>query len=125
MDPAAMPALADLASSVTSWQERLPESAWQTGDDEWQLSLSGQGFEFLAKDPQRQRALGRVRCFNHAAQLSLGNLANDIPHASFGAERLARALAADFFVEDNAHHYQALMDYNELELLGDEWPTAF
>ena len=126
MDPAAMPALADLASSVTSWQERLPESAWQTGDDEWQrFPYLGKGFEFLAKDPQRQRALGRVRCFNHAAQLSLGNLANDIPHASFGAERLARALAADFFVEDNAHHYQALMDYNELELLGDEWPTAF
>mgnify|MGYP001172328551 FL=1 len=126
MDPAAMPALADLASSVTSWQDRLPSSAWQTGDDEWRrFPYLGKGFEFVAKHPQRQRALGRIRCFNHAAQLSLGNLANDIPHASFGAERLARALAADFFVEDNAHHYNALMDYDELELLGDEWPAAF
>ena len=126
MDPAAMPALADLASSVTSWQDRLPSSAWQAGDDEWRrFPYLGKGFEFFAKHPQRQRALGRIRCFNHAAQLSLGNLANDIPHASFGAERLARALAADFFVEDNAYHYQALMDYDDLELLGDEWPAAF
>jgi cation diffusion facilitator CzcD-associated flavoprotein CzcO len=126
MDLAAMPALADLASSVTSWQDRLPSSAWQTGDDEWRrFPYLGKGFEFFAQHPQRQRALGRIRCFNHAAQLSLGNLANDIPHASFGAERLARALAADFFVEDNTHHYQALVDYNEPELLGDEWPAAF
>ena len=126
MDLAAMPALADLASSVTSWQDRLPSSAWQTGDDEWRrFPYLGKGFEFFAQHPQRQRALGRIRCFNHAAQLSLGNLANDIPHASFGAERLARALASDFFVEDNTHHYQALVDYNEPELLGDEWPAAF
>ena len=126
MDLAAMPALADLASSVTSWQDRLPSSAWQTGDDEWRrFPYLGKGFEFFAQHPQRQRALGRIRCFNHAAQLSLGNLANDIPHASFGAERLARALAADFFVEDNTHHYQTLMDYDDLELLGDEWPAAF
>ena len=44
-----------------------------------------------------------MRCFNHGAQLSLGNLANDIPHASFGAERLAKSIVADLFVEDSQY----------------------
>ena len=63
-----------------------------------------------------------MRCFNHGAQLSLGNLANDIPHTSFGAERLAKSIVADLFVEDRDYHFQTLEDYNELEFDGEEWP---
>ena len=49
-----MPALADLASSVTSWQERLE---WPGGLEmmNGRFPYLGKGFEFLAKDLQRQR----------------------------------------------------------------------
>ena len=66
-------------------------------------------------------AISRIRCFNHAAQLSLGNLANDIPHASVGAERLARSVVSALFVEDADEHFNSLLNYDEAELQGDEW----
>ena len=52
----------------------------------------------------------------------LGNLANDIPHASFGAERLGKAIISALFIEDKDYHYQKLLEYAEPELNGDDWP---
>jgi hypothetical protein len=43
------------------------------------------------------------------------------PQASEGADRLARAIAGDLFVEDAAHHRARLWAYAEPELLGDEY----
>ena len=65
--------------------------------------------------------LGNIRCFNHAAQLSLGNLANDIPHSSEGAQRLAKSIAADLFEEDKKVHFERLKNYTEVEINGSEW----
>ena len=62
-----------------------------------------------------------IHCFTHAAMLSLGNLANDIPTVTEGAGLLARSIAKSLFVEDFDHHQQRLHDYGEPELLGDEW----
>jgi len=67
-------------------------------------------------------AEGQVRCFTHTAQLSLGNLANDIPMVGEGARRLADAIAATLYVEDRENHWQRLVAYDEPELQGDEWP---
>jgi hypothetical protein len=67
-------------------------------------------------------AEGQVRCFTHTAQLSLGNLANDIPMVGEGAQRLADAIAATLYVEDRENHWQRLVAYDEPELQGDEWP---
>ena len=82
----------------------------------------GPGFEFLETTPGAVPGLGRLHCFTHAAQLSLGNLANDIPAVSEGAHRLAVSVARDLFVEDREQHWQRLVAYDEPELLGDEWP---
>ena len=80
-------------------------------------------FSFLPRmQSVRDIGLERLHCFTHAAQLSLGNLANDIPTVSEGAGRLARGIAASLFVEDRGHHWQRLQDYAEPELEGDEWP---
>ncbi|MEM9840137.1 MAG: hypothetical protein AAF830_13405 [Pseudomonadota bacterium] len=53
-------------------------------------------------------------------KLNLGNLANDIPQASEGAERLATSIARALFLEDAAAHRAALEAFAEPELLGDE-----
>jgi len=105
------------------WRDKMPPETWVTADEEWAaFPYLSQGFGFQPKQAKKSSALGRVRCFNHGAQLSLGNLANDIPHTSFGAERLAKSIVADLFVEDRDYHFQTLQDYNELELDGEEWP---
>ncbi|MEM9358195.1 MAG: FAD-dependent oxidoreductase, partial [Pseudomonadota bacterium] len=67
-------------------------------------------------------AIQHIHCFNHAAMMSLGNLANDIPAVSEGAERLANAIASSFFVEDSGGHRAGLDAYSDPELLGDEIP---
>ena len=74
-----------------------------------------------AREGSAVEGLGRLHCFSHAAQLSLGNLANDIPVVSEGAARLAHGIAASLFLEDRDHHWRNLEDYAEPELLGDEW----
>ena len=81
----------------------------------------GKNFQFKSIDPSKNKILGNIRCFNHAAQLSLGNLANDIPHSNEGAQRLAKSIAADLFEEDKKVHFERLKNYTELEINGSEW----
>ena len=110
--------IAALAPEILRWRDRVPEA-----DGEWgECPYLAPDFAFLSRAGSAVEGLGRLHCFTHAAQLSLGNLANDIPVVSEGAERLARAIAASLFVEDRDHHWGRLRDYAEPELLGDEWP---
>lgn len=115
-DLTAAPELAALAPRALTLRDLgLP------GDDELlDCPVLGPGFECRPKPGADPAGLARLRVFTHAAQPSLGNLANDIPQASEGAERLARAVARDLFLEDAAHHRARLDAYAEPELLGDE-----
>ena len=54
--------------------------------------------------------------------LSLGNLANDIPAVSEGAERLSVSVASSLFAEEADAHYADLQVYVDPELLGNEIP---
>lgn len=108
--------LTAIAPGIERWGDRVAEATGEWAD----FPYLGPGFELRGRDGAPD--LGRIHCFTHTAQLSLGNLANDIPAVSEGADRLARAIAASLFVEDRDHHRQRLFDYAEPELLGDEWP---
>jgi cation diffusion facilitator CzcD-associated flavoprotein CzcO len=114
----APPETAGFSQRILRWSDRIPEA-----DGDWGASpYLGPGFEFRARDEGAVPGLDRIRCFTHAAQLSLGNLANDIPAASEGAQRLADAVARALFLDDRESHWRRLVDYDEPELLGDEWP---
>jgi len=106
------------AGNLLRWGDCVPKA---TG--EWARFPYLRGdFSFRARDGNDETGLGLIHCFTHAAQLSLGNLANDIPAVTEGARLLARSIAKSLFVEDLPHHRQRLLDYAEPELLGDEWP---
>ena len=107
-----------LAPEILRWRDRVPEASGEWGE----CPYLAPDFAFLPRDGSAVEGLGRLHCFTHAAQLSLGNLANDIPVVSEGAGRLARGIAASLFLEDRDHHWRNLEDYAEPELLGDEWP---
>ena len=117
-DPGAPREIAHLAPDILRWRDRVPEATGEWGESPYLAP----DFGFLPRAGCGVEGLDRLHCFTHAAQLSLGNLANDIPAVSEGAERLARAIAASLFVEDRGHHWRCLQDYAEPELLGDEWP---
>ena len=115
-----VPELAGVAGRTLLWRD-LPGAADGPEDEFLECPALGPGFELRPRPGAEPDGLGQIRCFTHAAQPSLGNLANDIPQASEGAERLARAVASALFVQDHAHHRASLLDYAEPELLGDEW----
>ena len=117
-DLEAPPEIADLAPKILRWRDRVPEAAGEWGE----CPYLAPDFAFLPRAGSAVEGIGRQHCFTHAAQLSLGNLANDIPTVSEGAGRLARGIAASLFLEDRDHHWGRLEDYAEPELLGDEWP---
>ncbi|MEM8840200.1 MAG: NAD(P)/FAD-dependent oxidoreductase [Pseudomonadota bacterium] len=118
IDIAATPGIETFAGDILRWGDQVPGA---TGD--WAaFPYLGDDFAFVSRAGSTTPGIGRLHCFNHAAQLSLGNLANDIPAVSEGAERLARRLAVHFFVEDRARHRRNLFDYAEPELDGSEWP---
>lgn len=118
LDLEAPPELAGFAEHILRWADRVPEAQGEWGA----APYLGPGFEFRPREDGAVPGLARIRCFTHAAQLSLGNLANDIPAASEGAARLAEAVARALFLEDRERHWERLVAYDEPELLGDEWP---
>ena len=120
-DLAAAPELAALAPNILLWRD-LDATAGGPEDEYLDCPALGPGFEFRPRPGADPAGLARIRCYTHAAQPSLGNLANDIPQASEGADRLARAVTRSLFVEDMTHHRARLATYAEPELLGDEYP---
>jgi FAD-dependent urate hydroxylase len=112
------------AGDLALWRDRLPPGNLATSVAREMASfpyLDG-GFRYTAKSADLAVHAHRLHAFSHVCMVSLGNLANDIPAVSEGAERLARAIAVDLFQEDKAIHWQRLDAYADPELLGDEVP---
>ena len=82
----------------------------------------GNGFELQEKSIGEAGYLKDLHEFTFAATVSHGNVSGDIPAVTDGAERLARSIASDIFVEDYPHHFSELCEYEEPELFGDEIP---
>jgi cation diffusion facilitator CzcD-associated flavoprotein CzcO len=119
VDLEAPPETAGFASHILRWHDRVPGAP---GDEWLDFPYLGSSFEFMERASGALPGLDRVYCFTHSAQLSLGNLANDIPMVGEGVERLAAAITRALFIEDSEHHWQRLLAYDDPELLGDEWP---
>ena len=118
-----IPELESFSSNILLWKDVL--KSYKKGGSSviemLEFPYLGKKFEFKSKEVSKQNHLKNFRCFNHAAQLSLGNLANDIPHSNEGAQRLAKGISEDLFEEDKAIHFKNLKNYNELEITGSEW----
>jgi hypothetical protein len=121
VDLAAAPYLAPHLGTIATWRDRVTSPA----PEEFRaFPYLGARFEFQPRRAGASEAawLARLTCFNHAAMLSLGNLANDVPAVSEGAERLTRGIAARLYLEDREAHWRNLEGYAEPELLGNEIP---
>lgn len=81
-------------------------------------------FAFQSRTPGAVPGLERIHCLCFPAALSMGQVAGAIPGVSVGAKRLAGALVARLYEEDQALHFTRILAYQEPELLGDEWQPA-
>ena len=83
------------------------------------VSLFVTGIWFPTKTGKKKSSIRTRALLQSWCTIILETFGNDIPHASFGAERLAKSIVAGLFVEDRDYHFQTLEDYNELELDGE------
>jgi cation diffusion facilitator CzcD-associated flavoprotein CzcO len=118
------PEFAQIAPHVRQWQDRFTPPPGEHDDELAESPDLGPAYEFQERLPGTCPGLNRVHCFNYAAALSQGASAGDIPQISEGAQRLARALAAQLLAEDIEQHYAAIQRYADPELDGDEWTPA-
>ncbi|MEM8974199.1 MAG: NAD(P)/FAD-dependent oxidoreductase, partial [Pseudomonadota bacterium] len=118
IDVAGTTFLTSVSNEIATWKDRVTADGRAT--ELLNFPYLGPGFEFCSNGDANASTIQHIHCFNHAAMMSLGNLANDIPAVSEGAERLANAIATSFFVEDSTGHRADLEAYSDPELLGDE-----
>jgi cation diffusion facilitator CzcD-associated flavoprotein CzcO len=115
---------ASFAPYVRRWRDRFEPSDDLLNEELADSPDLDRNFAFQQRIDRTCPALARIHCFNHAATLSHGKVAGDIPAISDGAQRLARAIASMLFDADRDAHYAALQSFDTAELAGDEWLDA-
>ncbi|ASL47577.1 L-lysine N6-monooxygenase [Burkholderia sp. AD24] len=113
-----------IAPRVRRWRDRYTHPDGLANEELASSPDLDRNFAFQSREPATDYALSRIHCFNHAASLTHGKVAGDIPAISDGAQRLARAIAAMLFDADRERHYEALLAFDTAELNGDEWSDA-
>lgn len=99
------PLFAEVAERVALWRDRFDAKLVAQRPHLGVFPWLGQGFELQergqADDPS---ALNRVHLFNHAANVSYGAVASDIPAISPAAQTLASRIVARLFADDFSAH---------------------
>jgi FAD-dependent urate hydroxylase len=124
VETAARPEIAAYADAIATWADRYTPPPELANAELGGFPYLGPHFQFTERRPGVTPFLADIHCFNHAASLSLGKVAGDIPGISTGADWLAAGIAAEFYNRDVEAHWQILLDFATPELFGDEWNDA-
>jgi cation diffusion facilitator CzcD-associated flavoprotein CzcO len=124
VDFALRPELSEFVPHIRLWRDRFRTPAGMANAElEGSPDLGG-SFEFQEKVQGACPLLSRLHCFSYPATLSHGKLSGDIPAISEGADRLARGIVRQLFVDDRETHFASLKAFSTPELIGDEWVDA-
>jgi cation diffusion facilitator CzcD-associated flavoprotein CzcO len=124
IDLSAPPELAEHAPLIRTHADLLADKA-SGAQSEWLgFPALSPSFQFQEREPGSAPWLENLYCFTYAAAMTHGNVSGDIPAASEGAERLAQGMAADLFRANLDRHWQAMVDFEDPELFGDELPEG-
>ena len=111
IDGSKQPELKDIYDKILLWKDRKgisPELLRGYGT----FPYLGPHFEFIGKDSKSSEYLKNIYCYNFGATVSHALLSSDIPGIGYGAARLARGIAQDFFVSDREYFLKDLHDWN-------------
>ncbi len=109
--------LGPLAPMLATWADRYDPPETPRRPELGRFPWLGDGFELTERIPGACPDLARVHLFNHAATLSLGAVASDIPGVNAGAERLAGHIVRHLFREDHVAIREQLEAFAEPELI--------
>ena len=113
VETAARPEIAAYADAIATWADRYTPPPELANAELGGFPYLGPHFQFTEKRPRQAPFLADIHCFNHAASLSIGKVAGDIPGISTGAEWLAAGIAAEFYNRDIEAHWQILLDFDQ------------
>jgi len=115
------PEFAGFSDKVLLWQDRYTPPGEIVDMELGRFPYLGAGFELLEKQGQTAPFLNKIHLFNAATTMTHAAVSSDIPGVNIGAERLVNALAEKFFTDAKTEHLNDFYEYNDPELLGDEW----
>lgn len=105
VDGLAVPELHNLTPHLSLWKDRIPNALPMESERLGKFPYLGSHYQFLENSPGTAPFLKHIYCFNFAALVSHGLTSSSIDGISVGAERLARGIAADFFLEESESYF--------------------
>jgi cation diffusion facilitator CzcD-associated flavoprotein CzcO len=116
--------LGPLAPLLATWADRYAPPADLRRPELGRFPWLDEGFSLTERAVGACPDLGRIHLFNHAATLSLGAVASDIPGVNAGAERLSGAVVRHLFRADYADIRTRLEAFAEPELIDTPYFAA-
>lgn len=116
VDLAARPELAALVPHAARWGDACPPPPGTAREELAGFPFLGPGFELTERVPGACPDLARLHVFNHAAHVSMGPIASDIPGVSAAAGLLSTAIVRALFVDGQAGLQSRLAAFAEPEL---------
>jgi FAD-dependent urate hydroxylase len=115
------PEYQEFSDKVKLWKHQYTPPAEIADEELGSFPYLGSAFQLMERNVGDAPYLSQIHLFNAATTMSHAALSSDIPGVNIGANRLVSALATSFFVEDSQKHLEDFYNYNDPELLGDEW----
>ncbi len=109
--------------TILLWKDRVADEFLREVPMLGLFPYLGSHFQFMEMQPGSAPFLKNIYCFNYGASLSHGLVSGDIPGVSVGAMRLAKGIAADFFVGDSTLHLEQIRDWQTPDFNVDDYPV--
>ena len=115
------PELSLVTPHILLWKDHVPHQLLQEFPNLGNFPYLGPHFQFLQARPSSP-PLKNIYCFNYGAFLSHGHLTGDVIGISYGAERLAQGIAADFFLEDASYYLEKIKKWENPDFNINDYP---
>ncbi|HXF29302.1 MAG TPA: hypothetical protein VN457_05580, partial [Chlamydiales bacterium] len=118
IDGSKQPELRAIFNDILLWKDRHHEIPSSFGNYPYLTPH----MQFMEKENGKAAFLRDIYCFNYAAVMSHGLTTGDIPNISTGAQRLAKAIVADFFTQESSAYLARLQAFQKPEFLEESYP---
>lgn len=106
-----------IADEIALWRDRYTPPEGEDWEPMGTYPYLGKSFEFTERHPGNAPWLRHIHCFSLGTKPSLGLSAASATAMRYGVPRLVQALTRQLFVDDAAHHENALLTFNEEDLV--------
>ncbi|MBO23203.1 MAG: oxidoreductase [Rhodospirillaceae bacterium] len=106
-----------IADEIALWRDRYTPPAGEDWAPMGTYPYLDRSFAFTEKTPDNAPWLRHIHCFSLGTKPSLGLSAASATAMRYGVPRLVQALTRQLFMDDAAHHANALLRHDEEDLV--------